>query len=318
MTTDDPTPGAGDTGDAASRPVSPSAAAAARRARRIGGRTAPRAAGRPADRPSPSPSPAPGPAAAPVEKAEDTGNAGNARNTRNGDDAAGTGAAKPAARSAATPAPPAATADTTTRLTKRPAGTSRRSAKEQPTADAEGPVVVTQVPTWLLWLPAAALAVVAVVFAVVIAVTAHGVWYAKPATNAVRDQVLAAAKTCVAATNSYKWNTIAADERNGLTCTTGAWATNYRNAMDKILIPSSKTLKTTQTTSITTAGVQSVQSHGRVWKVLVFGQASVTSINQKTPRPDPFSAVVTMQKSGGKWKVADIDQVLKPIKASGG
>lgn len=247
-------PGAG-TPDAP-RPVRP-AAAAASRARRIGGRV---------------PSPRPG--------------------------GSETTAAAPRPAPARDDAPAAAAA---TSMAKKPS-------PAEPTGNA--PTVITEVPGWLKWVPAIVLGAVALAMVVVLAVASHGVWWSKPSAGAIRDRVLAAAKSCTAATNSYKYTAIDAAEAAGLKCTSGAYQGQYKKAMDTLIKKNAPTLKFTQTAQINDAGIVSVTPSGKQWSVLLFGQLAITSTQTgKGGRVDPFAAIVQMENVHGSWLIVKIDPV---------
>jgi hypothetical protein len=168
------------------------------------------------------------------------------------------------------------------------------------------------VPAWLRWLPAAALVVAVIVFAVFFAVVAHGVWWGEPAADAtaLREQVLAAGKQCTVAANTYDYRTFAADERKGLACTTGQQLVNYRKAMTTLIKPKVDKLKASQSVAVTTAGIESVSPDGTQWTLLVFGQLTIrTTQTGAKGRVDPFAAKIIVQKAGGRWLLAKIDTV---------
>lgn len=170
----------------------------------------------------------------------------------------------------------------------------------------------TDVPAWLRWLPAAALGAAALVMLVFFAVAAHGVWWGRPSANAVRDQVLSAAKSCMVATNSWSYKTLAADETKGAQCTTGARTTQYRNGMEKVVRKYAVKLQASQVAQVSTAGVSGVSSDGRSWTVLVVGQLVIRQKSDPKGRTDPFAAVVRMDKVGGRWLMAQLQEVSGP------
>lgn len=204
---------------------------------------------------------------------------------------------------------PAPAADERVSIRKRqPRTTSARDLKAEAQA---GPFAVTQVPEWLRWAPAVVLSVCAVAMIVIIAVAAHGVWYAKPSTTAEREQVLAAAKKCMAAANTYNYKTLPADEKRGLACTTGAWTTQYKSALDKIVKPTAVKLKASQTVQINAAGVESVSGSGRQWTTIVYGQLTINQ-SGATPRIDRFAAIVRLDKVKSRYLVSKIDLITNP------
>ncbi|WP_375487441.1 hypothetical protein [uncultured Jatrophihabitans sp.] len=201
--------------------------------------------------------------------------------------------------------PAAATAGEKVSTRKTGRTTSARDLKTE--AQRERPVV-TEVPGWLRWLPAIVLSVCALAMIVIIAVAAHGVWYAKPSTSTTRDKVLAAAKKCTALANTYNYKTLAADEKRGLACTTGAWTAQYRSALQKIVKPTATQLKASQTVQINAAGIESATGNGTQWTTIVYGQLTINQ-SGATPRIDPFAAVVRMDKVKSSYLVSKIDLI---------
>jgi hypothetical protein len=270
----------------APRPSSPSAAAA-RRARRIGGRPA----GTP--RPDGEPEP-PGPT---EEAAEPEGPAPTQP----------VSVTKP---TSVEPAPPVVAASAPA------AGEDAELGPPEPRT-----VVITAVPAWLNWAPAAVLTAGALVMAVLLAVFSHGVWWGPDPKSvpqdksaaAVREQVLAAAKTCVATTNTYKYTDLEGYESKALACTTGEFTSQLRDTIDKVIKVNAPRLKSSQTAQINRGGIEAVTSDGKQWTVLLFGQLSVTNTENKQPRTDPFAAEVRMNKVDGKWLMGGLTTVSSPL-----
>ncbi|HEV7203620.1 MAG TPA: hypothetical protein VGN18_03360 [Jatrophihabitans sp.] len=209
------------------------------------------------------------------------------------------------------PRPGPSATETTARPAPTPVGEAT-SLRTSPAAEPAGaqPIVITEVPGWLKWVPAVVLGVVALAMVVVLAVASHGVWWSKPSPSEIRDRVLAAAKSCTAATNTYKYTAIDAAEAAGVKCTSGAYQGQYKKAMDTLIKTNAPKLKFTQTAQINDAGVVSVTPNGRQWSVLLFGQLAITSTQTgKGGRVDPFAAIVQMENVGGKWLIVKIDPV---------
>lgn len=263
----------------AARPDPTPAAAAASRARRIGGRISPADASASAPpaaavaAPATEPAPARKPGRLSLRKS---------------------GAAGGAAADGAGDAPP----------TDRPAaaGVVARPAKSPP-----------EVPRWLLWTPAAVLTAGVITMAVLLTVFSHGVWWGRPSSSAVREQMLAAAKTCVARTNTYKYTaldkyTVAAHE-----CTTGRLTGQLDKTIATIVKKYAPTLKATQTAQISRGALEAVSPHGKQWTVLIFGQLTVVNTNDPKGRTDPFAAEVQMEKVHGKWLMSGLQTVSNPV-----
>ena len=196
-------------------------------------------------------------------------------------------------------------------LKRHPRTASARDLKAESDTPPAGSSVVTEVPAWLRWVPAIVLSICAIAMIVIIAVSAHGVWYAKPSTSGTRDEVLAAAKKCTSQTNTYNYKTLAADEKRGLACTTGQWTAQYKSALEKIVKPTAAKLKATQTVQINAAGIESVSSDASQWTTIVYGQLTINQ-SGATPRVDPFAAVVRMDKVKSTYLVSKIDLITNP------
>jgi hypothetical protein len=175
-------------------------------------------------------------------------------------------------------------------------------------------------PAWLNWLPAAVLSAGALAMAVLLIVFSHGVWWgpdpaAVPSgrTATLREQVLAAAKTCVASTNTYKYTELDSYESRALACTTGQFTSQLKDTIDRLIRVNAPKLKSSQTAQINRGGIESISPDGRQWTILLFGQLSVTNSNDKQPRTDPFAAQVVMQRVRGKWLMAKLTTVSTPL-----
>lgn len=181
--------------------------------------------------------------------------------------------------------------------------------------------VITAVPPWLNWAPAAVLSVGALVMAVLIIVFSHGVWWGPDPKSvpqdksaaAVREQVLAAAKTCVATANTYRYTDLDGYETKALACTTGEFTSQLRDTIDRLIKVNAPRLKSAQTAQINRGGIEAVSDDGRQWTILLFGQLSVTNDQNKQPRTDPFAAQVRMDKVDGKWLIGALTTVSTPL-----
>jgi hypothetical protein len=251
------------------------AAAAARRARRIGGRVGAQGAG-----PEPT-----------------------------------SGAGAPASLTKPAPARPAPSTEPA--KAARPA----RPAKVPPTGTERvrnaGP---PSTPAWLNWLPAAVLAVGAAVMAVLLIVFSHGVWWGPDAgavptgkaATATRDQVLAAAKTCGAALNTYSYKDLDAFSRHARACTTGQFTSQFQDAINNTIRTKAPQLKASQSATITHGGIEAVSPDGDQWTIILYATLSVTNSGSTTPESQPFAAQLIMQRVGTKWLVANETTVSNP------
>jgi Mce-associated membrane protein len=182
-------------------------------------------------------------------------------------------------------------------------------------------VVVTAVPAWLNWAPAAVLGVGAVVMAVLLVVFSHGVWWgpdpnqvpAGQSAAVVREHVLAAAKTCVATANTYKYTDLEDYENKALACTTGEFTNQLRDTIEQVIKANAPTQKASQTAQINRGGIEAISQDSKQWTIILFGQLSVTNTNYPKGRTDPFAAQVRMDKVNGKWLMSDLTTVSSPV-----
>jgi hypothetical protein len=182
-------------------------------------------------------------------------------------------------------------------------------------------VVVTAVPSWLNWAPAAVLTAGALVMAILLLLFSHNVWWGTDPKSVpqdhspavVREQVLAAAKTCVATANTYKYTDLDSYETKALACTTGEFTSQLRDTIERLIKVNAPQLKSSQTAQINRGGIEAVSPDGKQWTILLFGQLSVTNNENKTPRTDPFAAQVRMDKVDGKWLIGALTTVSSPL-----
>ncbi len=149
--------------------------------------------------------------------------------------------------------------------------------------------------------------------AVLMLVFSHGVWWGKPDANTVREQILAAAKTCVARTNTYKYTELPTYSATVKQCTTGALTGQINRTISTVIDKYAPTLKAIQTAQISRGAIEAVSSGGKQWTVLVFGQLSVVNTNDPKGRTDPFAAQVQMEKVHGKWLMSGLKTVATPV-----
>jgi len=161
----------------------------------------------------------------------------------------------------------------------------------------------------------------AIVMAVLLVVFSHGVWWgpdpkAVPqdrSASVIREQVLAAAKTCVATTNTYQYTDLDTYETKALACATGEFSGQLRDTIERLIKVNAPKLKSSQTAQINLGGIESISADGNQWTILLFGQLSVTNTENKTPRTDPFAAQVRMDKVDGKWLISALTTVSSPL-----
>jgi hypothetical protein len=183
----------------------------------------------------------------------------------------------------------------------------------EPTEPTEPSDAGTGTGNWLRWLPAGILGVAALVGLVLLVVLSHGVYWAKPDTSAgartaKQEQVLAAAKKCFATVNTYDYRKLTGLVTKDLTCTTGKFSSDLKEALQKTIIKQAPAAKAVQTAQVNRAGVISVNRAGTQWVTLIYGQLVVSNNTtaKTTPRTDLFGAVVTMNKVGSKWLISKV------------
>jgi hypothetical protein len=131
--------------------------------------------------------------------------------------------------------------------------------------------------------------------------------------NQAREQLLAAAKSCVVATNNYTYTNLDGYERTALACTTGALTGKLKTTIESLVKQNAPRLKAKQTAQISRGGIESVSPDGKQWTLLIFGQLSVVNANYPKGRTDPFGAIVRMERVGGKWLMSDLNTVSSPV-----
>jgi hypothetical protein len=162
-------------------------------------------------------------------------------------------------------------------------------------------------PAWLHWVPAAVFTALAVAFVVLLVVDKAGNGTPSNTGSKQRQTVLAGAKNCVAATNTYKYTNVDFYEKAGLKCATGVYAKQYRNAMETLIKKNAPSQKFTQIAQVNTAGIETVTGDGKQWSVLIYGQLNITNTaTGKEGRIDPFALVATMEQVKGKWLIAKV------------
>jgi hypothetical protein len=129
----------------------------------------------------------------------------------------------------------------------------------------------------------------------------------------VREEMLAAAKTCVAKTNTYKYTELDKYAATVKQCTTGRLTSQINQTISTVIKKYAPTLKATQTAQISRGGIEAVSPQGKQWTVLLFGQLSVVNTNDPKGRTDPFGAQVQMEKVNGKWLMSGLKTIASPV-----
>lgn len=263
------------------------------RARRIGGAAATAA------------TPAAEPATSDAEASEPADATTSLRKRRTAEPAAEGTKDKPA-RSAK--AAMAAKSSTTSKASRSATST---TADDTPAGDVAGRRQVTlSVPAWLRWAPGFAFLAVAIAFLALFVADRVGNDTPSTTSSTARQEVLAAAKKCLATVNTYRYNQLDEARKAGTACTTGKLTTDYQNTVTNVIGKNAPGLKAVQLAKINAAGIESVTKNGKQWTVLAYGQLNITTANTGAQgRVDPFAVVARLQQVRGEWKLSKIDTV---------
>jgi hypothetical protein len=182
-----------------------------------------------------------------------------------------------------------------------------------PAAPGRQPVAVIAVPAWLRWAPAGVLSAGAIAMAVLLLVFSHGVWWGTTSASVQREEVLAAAKTCVATTQTYKYTDLDNYERKALACAAGTFRAQFKRTIENVVKKHAPSLKAVQRARIDRGGIESITKDGRQWTILVFGELAVTNTNYPAGQTDPFGAQARMEKVDGQWRLVGLQTVSTPV-----
>lgn len=178
--------------------------------------------------------------------------------------------------------------------------------KDEPTPD-ETPKAATPWAERVPWLVAGVALAAAWVMVALCLWLSHGVWWGKDGVDQQKRQaVLAAAKSCIADTNSYDYTKLDEARARALACTTGSFTTTYGKAFDGQVVAQAKAVRAVQKLEVLSAGVSQVSPSGDQWDVLVYAQITATNVQYTSDAPQVtlLSAVVTMERAGGKWLIS--------------
>ena len=124
--------------------------------------------------------------------------------------------------------------------------------------------------------------------------------YQSTSSTDARQQVVDAATSCLTAMNTYDYRSVDDTKQRGMACTTGSFTDHYATSFDQVTKAATKA-KSSQTFQVTGAGIQELS--GDKATLLVFAQLE-TTVGKDSPQYGVLSAVVSMQKVDGTWKVA--------------
>jgi len=121
-----------------------------------------------------------------------------------------------------------------------------------------------------------------------------------------RQHVLAVAKSCLVASNSYSYKDLDSFEKKGLACGTGTFAEQFKASVDKVIRKNAPAVKQTQTFQVNYAGIIDVTATNR-WDIMIYGQVNVTNVSTgKTGRVDPYGAIARMVQVHGAWRLSNL------------
>ena len=123
--------------------------------------------------------------------------------------------------------------------------------------------------------------------------------YQSTSSTDARQQVVDAATSCLTTMNTYDYRSVATTKKQGMACTTGDFTDHYASSFDQVTKAAAQA-KTSQTFQVTGAGVQQLGDDDA--QLLVFAQIE-TTVAKDSPQYGVLSAVVTMHKVDGTWKV---------------
>jgi Mce-associated membrane protein len=127
---------------------------------------------------------------------------------------------------------------------------------------------------------------------------------ASVASAAVKDTVLDAASEGATRVYSYSWETLADDKADARALLTGDMLRQYDRTMAGVAT-SSRRDRTVVSADVVGAGlVTATTSHARV---LVFVNQSTTRADLDEPMLDLDRVLVTLVRTGGEWKVSELD-----------
>jgi Mce-associated membrane protein len=149
---------------------------------------------------------------------------------------------------------------------------------------------------------------------VILVLVAVNAWLLTPASHgggsqAARERALASAKTSTALVLSYNYQHLDADVAATVPHLTGAFADDYKKAMDTTVKQQAPAGKAVVEGQVDSAAVESVSASGKQITVIVFGEQKVTNNQLTQPRTDLARLRVTMDLVGNDWRIAQIAQI---------
>jgi hypothetical protein len=127
---------------------------------------------------------------------------------------------------------------------------------------------------------------------------------ASVASAAVKDTVLDVADEAATRIYSYSWETLADDKAEARAMLTGDMLRQYDRTMAGVATSSRRDRTVVSADVVGTGLVTATSSYARV---LVFVNQSTTGDDLDEPRLDLDRVLVTLVRTGGEWKVSELD-----------
>ena len=124
-----------------------------------------------------------------------------------------------------------------------------------------------------------------------------------------REAALNAAKEYSALVLTYNYQHLAADRDRAAAHLTGRFAEDYKKAMNEVVAVQAPKVKAVVEGQVESAGLEAVSGSGKQVTVIVFGQQKVTNSALTQPRTDIVRLRVVLDRVGGQWKIAKVDQI---------
>lgn len=124
------------------------------------------------------------------------------------------------------------------------------------------------------------------------------------ASAAVKDDVLEVASEAATRVYGYSWETLAEDKADARALLTGDMLDQYDRTMAGVATTSRRD-RTVVTASV--VGEALVHASSSYARVLVFVNQSTTSDELEEPLLNLDRVLVTLERTGGEWKVSELD-----------
>ena len=127
---------------------------------------------------------------------------------------------------------------------------------------------------------------------------------ASVASASVKDSVLSVADEAATRAYSYSWETLADDKAEARAMLTGDMLRQYDRTMAGVATSSRRNHTVVSADVVGTGLVTATSSYARV---LVFVNQSTTGDDLEKPLLDLDRVLVTLVRTGGEWKVSELD-----------